>query len=73
MSRIYPEKGFTPTPSDYQALACAFIPFGKVTYVGREKGKNGYIKFVEARSPSELGTTIKAPADGANIDEGTSK
>ena len=47
--------------------------FGKVDYVGREKGKNGYIKFVEIRQPVEFGSTRKAPADGANIDEGTGK
>lgn len=73
MSRIYPEKGFTPTQSDYQALACSVLPFGLAAYVGREKTKNGYRKYVEVCRPVEFGSMRKAPADGANIDEGTGK
>ena len=73
MRRIYPEKGFTPTPADYQALASAVLPFGLAAYVGREKTKSGYRKFVGIHRPVEFGSMIKAPADGANIDEGTGK
>ena len=74
MSRIYPEKGFTPTPSDYQALANSFRPFGLLARVCQENTENGYRKYVEPFRSVEFGSAIKeAPADGANIDEGTGK
>ncbi len=53
--RIYPEKGFNPSPEAYKRLAADAMDFGLVARVGREKTKNGYRKFVELMRPVEFG------------------
>lgn len=49
--RIYPEKGHTPTPNDFQDFAAAALKFGLMAYIGREKTKNGYRKFWSSCGP----------------------
>lgn len=64
--RIYPEKGSNPTPADYQALASAALKFGLVAYIGREKTKSGYRRFVELMRPVEFGIEKAAPRAGTS-------
>ena len=71
--RIYPEKGATPTPSDFHDLACAALKFGLHCHIGREKTKSGYRRYVELMRPVEFGRIEKAPLDAANIEEGTAQ
>ena len=64
--RIYPEKGFNPSPEAYKRLAADAMDFGLVAYVGREKTKNGYRKFVELMRPVEFGIEKAAPRAGTS-------
>lgn len=66
--RIYPEKGHAPTPNDFQDFAAAALKFGLVVYIGREKTKNGYRKFVELMQPVEFGIEKAAPRAGTSED-----
>lgn len=61
MRRIYPQKGFNPTNEDYQRLAAAFLPFGLIAGVEREKVKSGYRKCVSVYESVEFGVEKAAP------------